>query len=227
MEELVQIRGVRKSFKVGDSHLEVLKGLNFRIANGEMLGIVGASGAGKSTLLHIIGALDKPTEGDVIFKAQDIFKMTDVQLAKFRNKTVGFVFQFSNLLPEFTALENVMLPALINKKEKDTAGENAKRILTEVGLKDRINHRPGKLSGGEQQRVAIARALMNNPDIILADEPTGNLDSKTSEDIYGLFCRLNREKGQTFVIVTHNDALVKKMMRVIKLVDGMIVSNEL
>lgn len=223
MEELVQVRGVKKSFKVGEDYLEVLKGLNFNIMKGEMLGVVGASGAGKSTLLHVVGALDKPTEGDVIFKAQDLFKMTDMQLAEFRNRKVGFVFQFSNLLPEFTAMENVMLPALIGDREEEDAAGEAKRILTDVGLKDRINHRPGKLSGGEQQRVAIARALMNNPDLILADEPTGNLDSKTSEDIYELFYRLNREKGQTFVIVTHNDTLVKKMMRVIKLVDGMIV----
>ena len=223
MEELVQIRGVKKSFKVGEDYLEVLKGLNFNIMKGEMLGVVGASGAGKSTLLHVVGALDKPTEGDVIFKEEDLFKMTDMQLAEFRNRKVGFVFQFSNLLPEFTAIENVMLPALIGDREEDEAAGEAKRILTDVGLKDRINHRPGKLSGGEQQRVAIARALMNNPDLILADEPTGNLDSKTSEDIYELFYRLNKEKGQTFVIVTHNDTLVKKMMRVIKLVDGMIV----
>lgn len=226
MEELVQVRGVKKSFKIGEDYLQVLNGLNFNIMKGEMLGVVGASGAGKSTLLHVIGALDKPTEGDVMFKAQNLFKMTDMQLAEFRNRKVGFVFQFSNLLPEFTAMENVMLPALINKRGEDEAAGEAKRILTEVGLKDRINHRPGKLSGGEQQRVAIARALMNNPDLILADEPTGNLDSKTSEDIYELFYRLNREKGQTFVIVTHNDTLVKRMMRVIKLVDGMIVSNE-
>ena len=223
MEELVQVKGVKKSFKVGEDYLEVLKGLNFNIMKGEMLGVVGASGAGKSTLLHVVGALDKPTEGDVIFKEEDLFKMTDMQLAEFRNRKVGFVFQFSNLLPEFTAMENVMLPALIGDREEDEAAGEAKRILTDVGLKDRINHRPGKLSGGEQQRVAIARALMNNPDLILADEPTGNLDSKTSEDIYELFYRLNKEKGQTFVIVTHNDTLVKKMMRVIKLVDGMIV----
>lgn len=223
MEELVQIKGVKKSFKIGEDYLEVLKGLNFNIMKGEMLGVVGASGAGKSTLLHVVGALDKPTEGDVIFKEEDLFKMTDMQLAEFRNRKVGFVFQFSNLLPEFTAMENVMLPALIGAREEEEAASEAKRILTDVGLKDRINHRPGKLSGGEQQRVAIARALMNNPDLILADEPTGNLDSKTSEDIYELFYRLNREKGQTFVIVTHNDTLVKKMMRVIKLVDGTIV----
>ncbi|OGW12834.1 MAG: ABC transporter ATP-binding protein [Nitrospinae bacterium RIFCSPLOWO2_12_39_16] len=223
MEELVLVKELKKSFKSGDDSLEVLKGLNFSIAKGEMLGVVGASGAGKSTLLHVIGALDKPTEGSVVFNNQEIFKMNKTQLAGFRNKRIGFVFQFNNLLPEFTAIENVMLPAIINKKRKDEAAIEAKRILTEVGLKDRINHRPGKLSGGEQQRVAIARALMNDPDLILADEPTGNLDSKTSEDIYELFFRMNREKGQTFVIVTHNDTLVKKMMRVIKLADGMIV----
>ncbi|HAP67562.1 MAG TPA: lipoprotein-releasing system ATP-binding protein LolD [Nitrospinae bacterium] len=223
MEELVLVKELKKSFKSGDDSLEVLKGLNFSIAKGEMLGVVGASGAGKSTLLHVIGALDKPTEGSVVFNNQDIFKMNKIQLAGFRNKRIGFVFQFNNLLPEFTAIENVMLPAIINKKRKDEAAIEAKRILTEVGLKDRINHRPGKLSGGEQQRVAIARALMNEPDLILADEPTGNLDSKTSEDIYELFFRMNREKGQTFVIVTHNDTLVKKMMRVIKLADGVIV----
>jgi len=223
VEELVLVKELKKSFKSGDDSLEVLKGLNFSIAKGEMLGVVGASGAGKSTLLHVIGALDKPTEGSVVFNNQEIFKMNKTQLAGFRNKRIGFVFQFNNLLPEFTAIENVMLPAIINKKRKDEAAIEAKRILTEVGLKDRINHRPGKLSGGEQQRVAIARALMNEPDLILADEPTGNLDSKTSEDIYELFFRMNREKGQTFVIVTHNDTLVKKMMRVIKLADGMIV----
>ncbi|MBI4377826.1 MAG: ABC transporter ATP-binding protein [Nitrospinae bacterium] len=223
MEELVQVKGVRKSFKVGDEHLEVLKGLNFSIIKGEMLGIVGASGAGKSTLLHIIGALDRPTEGNILFHNQDIFTMNDTQLAEFRNRRVGFVFQFHNLLPEFTALENVMMPALITKTREDAAVREAKRILTEVGLRDRINHKPGKLSGGEQQRVSVARALINNPDLVLADEPTGNLDSKTSEDIHGLLWGLNKEKGQTFVIVTHNDIMVKKMMRVIRLVDGVIV----
>jgi lipoprotein-releasing system ATP-binding protein len=225
VEELIQVKGVRKSFKVGDDHLEVLKGLNFRIIKGEMLGIVGASGAGKSTLLHIIGALDRPTEGNILFHNQDIFTMNDTQLAEFRNRRVGFVFQFHNLLPEFTALENVMMPALITKTREDAAAREAKRILTEVGLRDRINHKPGKLSGGEQQRVSVARALINNPDLVLADEPTGNLDSKTSEDIHGLLWGLNKEKGHTFVIVTHNDILVKKMMRVIRLVDGMIVNE--
>jgi len=226
MEELIQIREVRKSFKVGDDYLEVLKGLNFSIMKGEMLGIVGVSGVGKSTLLHIIGALDRPTEGDVIFNSQGIFKMTDIQLAEFRNRKIGFVFQFHHLLPEFTALENVMMPVLISKKGKDEAIKEAKRILTEVGLRDRINHKPGQLSGGEQQRVAVARALINNPQLVLADEPTGNLDSKTSEDVYELLYKLNREMGQTFVIVTHNDTLVKRMTRVIRLADGMIVSNE-
>lgn len=223
MEELVQSRGLKKSFKVGDDYLEVLRGLNFSIMRGEMLGIVGVSGAGKSTLLHIIGALDRPTEGDVIFNSQGIFKMTDIQLAEFRNRKIGFVFQFHHLLPEFTALENVMLPVLISKKGKDEAIKEAKRILTEVGLRDRINHKPGQLSGGEQQRVAVARALINNPQLVLADEPTGNLDSKTSEDVYELLYKLNREMGQTFVIVTHNDTLVKRMTRVIRLADGMIV----
>jgi lipoprotein-releasing system ATP-binding protein len=223
MEELVQSRGLKKSFKVGDDYLEVLRGLNFSIMKGEMLGIVGVSGAGKSTLLHIIGALDRPTEGDVIFNSQGIFKMTDIQLAEFRNRKIGFVFQFHHLLPEFTALENVMMPVLISKKGKDEAIKEAKRILTEVGLRDRINHKPGQLSGGEQQRVAVARALINNPQLVLADEPTGNLDSKTSEDVYELLYKLNREMGQTFVIVTHNDTLVKRMTRVIRLADGMIV----
>ncbi|MEK6545029.1 MAG: lipoprotein-releasing ABC transporter ATP-binding protein LolD [Nitrospinota bacterium] len=223
MEELVQSRGLKKSFKVGDDYLEVLRGLNFSIMKGEMLGIVGVSGAGKSTLLHIIGALDRPTEGDVIFNSQGIFKMTDIQLAEFRNRKIGFVFQFHHLLPEFTALENVMMPVLISKKGKDEAIKEAKRILTEVGLRDRINHKPGQLSGGEQQRVAVARALINNPQLVLADEPTGNLDSKTSEDVYELLYKLNREMRQTFVIVTHNDTLVKRMTRVIRLADGMIV----
>lgn len=223
MEELLQSKGLKKSFKVGDDYLEVLKGLNFSIMKGEMLGIVGVSGAGKSTLLHIIGALDRPTEGDVIFNSQGIFKMTDIQLAEFRNRKIGFVFQFHHLLPEFTALENVMLPVLISKKGKDEAIKEAKRILTEVGLRDRVNHKPGQLSGGEQQRVAVARALINNPQLVLADEPTGNLDSKTSEDVYELLYKLNREMGQTFVIVTHNDTLVKRMTRIIRLADGQII----
>jgi len=202
--------------------LRVLKGIDLILKRGEMLGIVGASGAGKSTLLHVLGTLDRPTEGTVYFEKLDIFRFSDAKLAQFRNKRIGFIFQLHHLLPEFNALENVLIPAFIAGVNQDDAGKKARRLLEEVGLKERLNHKPGELSGGEQQRVAVARALMNDPDLILADEPTGNLDSKTSDSVFHLLKRINQEKKQTFVIVTHNNQLAEKMDRIIHLADGII-----
>jgi lipoprotein-releasing system ATP-binding protein len=183
---------------------------------------VGASGVGKSTLLHILGTLDRPTSGKVYFGGVDIFQLKDHELAEFRNRNIGFLFQFHHLLGEFTALENVMMPLLIGRVGKEEAARDAKGILEAVGLGARFSHKPGELSGGEQQRVAIARALVHHPDLVLADEPTGNLDSQTSASIYELLRRLNEERGQTFIIVTHNSHLADQMDRVIRLVDGKV-----
>ena len=220
---LVSVIGLYKSFRKDSRILPVLNGIDLFIKRGEMLGIVGVSGAGKSTLLHLLGALDRPSSGNIHFDSIDLFKMSDAKIAEFRNKRVGFVFQLHHLLPEFTSIENTMMPALIRRQKKNEAVKMAKHILTEVGLAERFHHKPGELSGGEQQRVAIARALMNNPDLVLADEPTGNLDSETGKSIHELICRLNREKKQTFVIVTHNETLASKMDRIVRLVDGRIL----
>jgi lipoprotein-releasing system ATP-binding protein len=220
---LVSARGLKKRFRVGPSEISILKGIDLDIAKGEMLSIVGASGVGKSTLLHLLGALDRPTEGTVLYGSEDIFGMDDGRLASFRNANIGFVFQFHHLLPEFTALENVFLPAMISGKNTAAFEARAKEILAEVGLSERLNHRPGELSGGEQQRVAIARALMTGPSIILADEPTGNLDTQTAESVHDLLERLNKEKGLTTVVVTHNERLAGRADRIIRMVDGLIV----
>jgi lipoprotein-releasing system ATP-binding protein len=220
---LVSARGLKKRFRIGPSEISILKGIDLDIAKGEMLSIVGASGVGKSTLLHLLGALDRPTEGTVLYGSDDIFKMDDGRLASFRNANIGFVFQFHHLLPEFTALENVFLPAMIAGKDAAAFEARAKEILAEVGLTERLNHRPGELSGGEQQRVAIARALMTGPAIILADEPTGNLDTHTAESVHDLLERLNKEKGLTTVVVTHNERLAGRADRIIRMVDGLIV----
>jgi len=206
--------------------LEVLKGINLSVKKGEMVGVVGASGAGKSTLLHILGTLDRPSEGKIYFEGVDLFSLTDKQLASFRNKRIGFIFQFHHLLPEFSALENVMLPAFIAGADKTDTEDKAKELLDEMGLKDRLKHKPGELSGGEQQRVALARALINGPDLVLADEPTGNLDSKTSNSMHELLNRINEERNQTFVIVTHNSNLAKRMERVVHLIDGRVYQED-
>ena len=187
-----------------------------------MIAIIGASGVGKSTLLHIIGTLDRPTEGKVLFDGNDIFKLDSEELARFRNKKIGFVFQFHHLLPEFTALENTMMPALINRTDKAEAEDIAKKLLKEVGLGERLNHKPGKLSGGEQQRVAVARALVLSPELVLADEPTGNLDTHTGEEIHSLLREINKTKGTTFILVTHNEKLASRADRIVKMVDGRI-----
>jgi lipoprotein-releasing system ATP-binding protein len=204
----------------GPVALHVLIDIDLDIRTGEMLAIVGASGVGKSTLLHILGGLDRPTSGKVFYRDVDVFGLDSDYLARFRNEHVGFVFQFHHLLPEFSALENVMLPALIRGTERVAAAENASKVLADVGLGSRIHHRPGELSGGEQQRVAVARALVLSPDAVLADEPTGNLDTHTGEAVHELLQKINKERGITFVIVTHNDKLAIRADRVLRMADG-------
>ena len=184
---------------------------------------IGASGAGKSTLLHILGALDRPSSGRVTYRGQDLFAQSDRELADFRSSTIGFVFQFHHLLPEFTALENVMMPALIARKERRQAEQAARALLAEVGLEHRLLHRPGELSGGEQQRVAIARALVMEPELLLADEPTGNLDARTSETIHELLIKVQKQTGISMVVVTHNERIAARMERVVRLQDGLIL----
>lgn len=222
---LVQITGLYKHFTIGPTKIPVLNGIDMEIQKGELLGIMGVSGAGKSTLLHILGALDQPSSGRVLYEGKDIFGFNEKQVAQFRNLTIGFVFQFHHLLPEFTALENTMMPALIQRKHPLKIREKALQILKKVGLEKRSHHYPGELSGGEQQRVALARALVLSPQIILADEPTGNLDSHTSEAIFSLLKEIKKEKGITVVMVTHNEALASQADRVIKMVDGKMVSS--
>ncbi len=203
--------------------LRVLKGVNLTVHEGELVAVVGASGVGKSTLLHLLGALDRPTAGRVLFRGQDLFARSDAELTRFRRHEVGFVFQLYNLLAEFSALENAMLPALIQRRSMAEARQLALDALREVGLTERIGHRPGELSGGEQQRVALARALAGRPAVIVADEPTGNLDPKTSEGVFELVGRLQAERGVTFVIATHNLELARRADRLVRLVDGRAV----
>lgn len=220
---MIKVTNLHKSFSMGSYELPILKGINLEIQRGEFVAIVGASGAGKSTLLHIIGTLDKPSSGSVTFDGHDLFRMTDTQQAEFRNRRIGFVFQFHHLLAEFTALENAYMPALVQRREPTEVRTEATTLLTEVGLGHRLHHKPGELSGGEQQRVAMARALMQNPDLVLADEPTGNLDTHSGEGLFGLMRILNKTRGTTFVIVTHNDKLSAQSDRIIQMQDGQIV----
>lgn len=210
----------------GPEALHVLDSIDLTIQKGEMLAIVGASGVGKSTFLHIVGALDRPTSGKVLYGDVDVFGLDNNRLARFRNERVGFVFQFHHLLPEFSALENVMMPALIRRADRAEAVELATKILTDVGLGARLQHRPGELSGGEQQRVAVARALVLNPDIVFADEPTGNLDTHTGEAIHDLLCSINKQKNITFIIVTHNDKLAVRADRVLRMVEGKLIQEK-
>ncbi len=198
----------------------MINGIDLDIEKGEMLAIVGASGVGKSTLLHLLGGLERPSSGTVFYNGLDVFGLDNGRIAQFRNEHVGFVFQFHHLLPEFSALENVMLPALIRRMEREQAATLAAAILKEVGLGARLHHRPGELSGGEQQRVAVARALVLNPDVVLADEPTGNLDSHTAEAVHDLIKDLNRRKGTTFIIVTHNEKLAIRADRIFRMAEG-------
>jgi lipoprotein-releasing system ATP-binding protein len=207
----------------GPVQLPVLNGIDLDIRQGEMLAIVGASGVGKSTFLHILGALDRPTSGKIFYGNRDIFTLDANETAKFRNEHVGFVFQFHHLLPEFSALENVLMPALIRRMDRAEAVEKATAILGDVGLSGRLHHRPGELSGGEQQRVAVARALMLGPDVVLADEPTGNLDIHTGEAVHDLLLSINKRKNITFVIVTHNDKLAVRADRVLRMTEGKLI----
>ncbi len=227
MEELLIARNITKSFNTNGQQLHILNGINLAIFKGEMIAVMGASGVGKSTLLNILGALDRPTSGEVIFEGADIFGKSDDELASLRNRKIGFIFQFHHLLPEFTAIENTMIPAMIQRMDRKEAREIAEKNLANVGLRGRMIHRPGELSGGEQQRVAIARALMTSPDIILADEPTGNLDSHTGDEVYTLLKKINQEYGTTFVVVTHNEKLAAQTDRILKMVDGQIAEEVL
>lgn len=220
MSGLFQIENLYKSFVEGGKDIHVLRGLDLELGEGERLAIVGKSGVGKSTLLHILGALDHPSSGRVVFRERDLSELSDEELSHFRNREIGFVFQFHYLLPDFNALENIMLPALIRGWERDRARESAVRLMEVVGLKDRAFHRPGKLSGGEQQRVAVARSLILEPRLILADEPTGDLDPHTGEEVEKLLLRLNSEKGVGLIIATHNWQLADKIGKRVELREG-------
>jgi lipoprotein-releasing system ATP-binding protein len=219
---VIRVENVYKQFTQHKTIIEVLEGVHMQVAAGEMVAIVGPSGAGKSTLLHLMGGLDRPVKGTIRYGDVDLWQLREDRLADFRNRHIGFVFQFHHLLPEFSALENTMMPALIQRRTKHEARQEARQILVDVGLSDRLHHRPGELSGGEQQRVAVARALVNKPDVILADEPTGNLDRSTGQAMQKLLRRLNEELRQTFVIVTHDREFAAHMDRAVSLVDGKI-----
>ena len=223
-ERVLRAIDIHKSYFMGNHEIKVLKGVDLEIYEGEIVAIVGPSGVGKSTLLHIMGTLDRPTKGRIEIDSKDVFSLDDDQLADFRNKTVGFIFQFHHLLPEFTALANVAIPGLIRGSNSTETWQRAKALLEEVGLSDRAGHKPVELSGGEQQRVAVARALMNEPRVILADEPWGNLDLKAGRSLHKLLWRLSREKNQSLVVVTHNRELAEKADRIFELYDGRIRS---
>lgn len=218
---MIQIENLTKDF----GELKVLKGVSLEIKKGEIISIVGPSGAGKTTLLQLIGTLDKPTGGRILFNGEDVGRMSDSRLAMFRNRHIGFVFQFHQLLPEFTALENVIIPALIAGRKRKEAESAAMELLRIMGLEQRAQHKPSEMSGGENQRVAVARALINNPDVILADEPSGSLDSHNKEELHKLFFDLRDRLGQTFIIVTHDDNLATYTDRTIRMVDGVIDSE--
>lgn len=219
---MIEVNGITKSFGT----LQVLKGINLSVKQGEIISIVGASGAGKTTLLQIIGTLDKADSGSVTINGVNLSKLNDSRLSDFRNQNIGFVFQFHQLLPEFTALENVMIPALIGNVKESQAKAKAKELLDMLGLSDRMTHKPNELSGGEKQRVAVARSLINNPAVILADEPSGSLDTENKEDLHQLFFKLRDTLGQTFVIVTHDEHLASITDRTVHMRDGMIIDNQ-
>lgn len=216
---MIELKNIRKSY----GSLQVLKGVNLTIDKGKVISIVGASGAGKSTLLQIIGTLDKPDDGQLLINDIDVLSLNDKNLSLFRNKNIGFVFQFHHLLPEFTAVENVCIPAFIHKTPKAEAEKRAIELLTSLGLSERLHHKPSELSGGEQQRVAVCRALMNKPAVILADEPSGNLDSASAKELHELFFKLRAEFNQTFIIVTHNEELANMADQKLVMKDGNIV----
>ena len=221
---IIELKNLTKIYKNG-MEFRALDNANLKIERGEFVAIVGPSGSGKSTLMHLIGLLDTPSSGTLLIDGNDVTKMSDKERSEMRNRMLGFVFQYHHLLPDFTALENVIMPLLIAGKSRKEAKEIAEKLLKEVGLEDRMDHRPGELSGGQNQRVAVARALSCSPAIVLGDEPTGNLDTKTGDLIYELLRRLNREYNQTFIVVTHNEDLASKADRIIRLVDGKITDQ--
>ncbi len=219
----LEVRNLFKSYFLHGKRIDVLRGVSMDVEAGELVSLIGASGSGKSTFLHVIGMLDAPAAGEIRFDGRDLFEMSDPAVADFRNRTIGFVFQSHYLLPEFTALENVAMPALIQRWERGSALRRARELLLRVGLEKRIDHRPGELSGGEAQRVALARALVLEPALLLADEPTGNLDPVTGEGIHQLLREVNRELGITAIVVTHNEALAQSMPRRLRLIDGEVL----
>lgn len=225
MEPLIKVNNLTKTFSRPGSTLHVLKDITFDIHREELVALMGPSGVGKSTLLHILGTLDRPTSGKVLYEDRDVFGLQDDALALFRSRMVGFVFQFHHLLPEFNTIENTMMSALIAGVNYEQAESKARRLLSDVGLSERLLHRPGELSGGEQQRVAVARALMLDPKVVLADEPTGNLDTETGDDLFRLLTELNK-KGITFIIVTHNESIALQCGRVLRMKDGRILSDD-
>ncbi len=218
----ILVRGIKKSFSLGSKSVQALNGIDIDIRKGELICIMGASGAGKSTLLHILGTVERPTEGSIIYDSKEVFAMSDDELSDFRNHKIGFVFQFHHLLPDFTAIENVIMPALVSGMNRKDACEKGSAMLSELGLAERLDHKPAELSGGEQQRVAIARALIMDPEILLADEPTGNLDTATGNIVFDMLLEAGEKHKTTLIIVTHNDDFSKNMPRLIRLRDGRI-----
>ncbi len=232
MKQLIRVEGLKKSFYTPAGELPVLRGVDAVFNEGEMISIIGVSGVGKSTLLHIIGTLDKPTSGTVSYNFgsekslqwTDPFSLNNGSLAAFRNNVIGFIFQFHYLLPEFSAIENVMMPGLISNRPKNHLYKRAEELLKDLGLQSRIDHKPGELSGGEQQRVAVARSLILEPKVVLADEPTGNLDTATGEELFSLLTEINQKRGVTFIIVTHNENLSKKCHRIMEMSEGKLLA---
>jgi lipoprotein-releasing system ATP-binding protein len=224
-ELLLRCQGVTKTYQKDGASVEVLRGVDLALTEGETLAILGSSGAGKSTLLHVLGTLEPPTKGEVLYYGQDVTRFPSEKIARFRNREIGFVFQFHYLLQEFSALENVLMPALIAGEDRPKYEERARQLLTEVGLGHRLSHRPAELSGGEQQRVALARALVMNPRLLLADEPTGNLDSKNAHMVRDLFLRLSRDRGVTIALVTHDEEIAKDFGRHLVMKDGIVADD--
>jgi putative ABC transport system ATP-binding protein len=222
LAKILQVQNVKKSYSMGKVVVPALRGVSFDVEEGEFLAVLGPSGSGKSTLLHIIGCLDRPDEGEILFEGRNVLNLNDDELAELRLRKIGLVFQFFNLLPRLTALENVKIPLVLAGLPDKEANEKARKLLDLVGLGKRLSHRPSELSGGEQQRVAIARALINNPKLVLADEPTGNLDTKSGWEIVNLMTKLNKEMGQTFIVVTHDPQIAEAADRIIYLKDGLI-----